>query len=56
MAVNEIAGNISIKVNRVDHINEWLDKHPETEILDIKFSSDSEEDMICVIFRKEDNL
>ncbi|MCR6111786.1 hypothetical protein HXA35_15665 [Bacillus sp. A301a_S52] len=55
MAVNEIAGNIFIKVGRVDAINQWMERHSETEIIDIKFSSDSEEDMICVIYRKEDD-
>lgn len=54
MAVNEVAGNIIIKVARVDDINQWLERHPETEVIDIKFSSDSEEDMICLIYRRED--
>ncbi len=55
MAVNEIAGNIIIKVGRVEVINQWLERNADTEIIDIKFSSDSEEDMICVIYRREEN-
>lgn len=53
MAINEVAANVGIEVGTVGFIQAWLENSPVAEVIDIKFSADVEEDMICVIYRKE---
>lgn len=48
----EIAGLIQVKIAQGEKsANEWLEKHSDTEVVDIKISSN--ENSILIIYRKD---
>ncbi|MGJ9384287.1 hypothetical protein [Salipaludibacillus sp. CF4.18] len=54
MAVNEVAGNIETHLCTYSLLKEWLVQNADAELIDIKYSADETEDMVLVIYRKEE--
>lgn len=54
MPINELAAFIQTELLTHGQLQQWLHDHADREIIDMKYSSDAEEDMILVIWRKEE--